>query len=164
LSIFVGSENEKVTLVNLAKLCDDGQRYGIPVLAVTAVGKQMTRDARYLALACRIAAELGAQIVKTYYCDDFEQVVEGCPVPIVVAGGKKVEERDALAMAYNAVRHGAVGLDMGRNIFQSRWPVEMIQAVGSIVRDGKTVDEAWERFLAGVAGSEPRRQPLRSAQ
>ncbi len=144
ISIFVGSPNEKQSLVNLAKLCDEGQRYGIPVLAVTAVGREMIRDARYLGLACRIAAELGAHIVKTYYCEDFEKVVSSCPAPIVVAGGKKVEEKDALTMAHNAVSRGAVGVDMGRNIFQSKWPVQMIQAVRSIVQGGKTDHAAWE--------------------
>ncbi len=146
LSVFVGGPHEKETLTNLAKLCDEGQRYGIPVLAVTAVGKEMSRDARYLRLACRIAAELGAQIVKTYYCEGFEKVVGGCPVPIVIAGGKKIEERDALKLAYVAVSAGAVGVDMGRNIFQSKWPAQMIQAVRSIVHDGKTDAQAWEEF------------------
>lgn len=146
ISIFVGSANEKRTLTNLAKLCDNGQKYGIPVLAVTAVGRDMVRDARYLGLACRIAAELGAQIVKTYYCQDFEKIVGGCPVPIVIAGGKKIEERAALRLAHDAISAGAVGVDMGRNIFQSKWPVQMIQAVRSIVHDGKTDAEAWEAF------------------
>lgn len=146
ISIFVGSQNERRSLTNLSKLCDQGQRYGVPVLAVTAVGKQMVRDARYLGLACRIAAELGAQIVKTYYCEDFEKVVGGCPAPIVIAGGKKIEEKDALTLASSAVQHGAVGVDMGRNIFQSRWPVQMIRAVRSIVHDGKSNQQAWEEF------------------
>ncbi len=146
ISIFVGSPNEKTTLTNLARLCDEGQRYGIPVLAVTAVGKEMVRDARYLGLACRIAAELGAQIVKTYYCDGFEKVVEGCPVPVVIAGGKKIEERDALSLAQKAVSAGAVGVDMGRNIFQSRWPVPMIQSVRRIVYENATDAEAWADF------------------
>ena len=150
ISIFVGSENEKQSLTNLAKLCDRGQKYGIPVLAVTAVGKEMTRDARYLGLACRIAAELGAQIVKTYYCDGFEKIVAGCPVPIVIAGGKKIEERDALRLAHNAISAGAIGVDMGRNIFQSKWPVPMIQAVRSIVHDGKSADEAWDQLQSAI--------------
>ena len=151
LSIFVGAPNEKQTLVNLSRLCDQGQRYGIPVLAVTAVGKAMARDARYLGLASRIAAELGAQIVKTYFCDDFEKVVNGCPVPVVIAGGKKIEERDALQLAYNAVSRGAVGVDMGRNIFQSKWPVAMIRAVRSIVQDGRTDAEAWDFLQSQIA-------------
>ncbi len=150
LSIFVGSAHEKQTLTNLARLCDRGQKYGIPVLADTAVGKEMARDARYLGLACRIAAELGAQIVKTYYCNDFEKVVAGCPVPIVIAGGKKVEERDALKLACSAVGEGAVGVDMGRNIFQSKWPVHMIQAVRSIVHDRRTNAQAWEQFQRAI--------------
>lgn len=150
LSIFVGAPHEKETLTNLATLCDEGHTYGIPVLAVTAVGKEMVRDARYLGLASRIAAELGAQIVKTYYCEGFENVVAGCPVPIVIAGGKKIEERDALKLAYDAVSAGAVGVDMGRNIFQSKWPVQMIQAVRSIVHDGKTDAETWESFQRAI--------------
>jgi putative autoinducer-2 (AI-2) aldolase len=146
LSIFVGSENERRTLANLAKLVDLGEQYGIPVLAVTAVGKDMVRDARYLALCCRIAAELGARIVKTYYCEGFEEVVGGCPAPIVIAGGKKIEERDALELAHDAVSRGAVGVDMGRNIFQSDNPVGMIRAVRQVVHENKTPDEAF-RFL-----------------
>lgn len=144
LSVFVGAPNERRSLTNLGRLCNEGQRYGIPILAVTAVGKKMVRDARYLALACRIAAELGAQIVKTYYCEGFEKVIAGCPVPVVIAGGKKIKERDALTLAYKAVSEGAVGVDMGRNIFQSRWPVQMIQAVRSIVHGGQTDTEAWK--------------------
>lgn len=150
ISIFVGAPHEKQTLTNLARLCDQGQKYGIPVLAVTAVGKDMARDARYFSLASRIAAELGAQIVKTYYCEGFEQVVSGCPVPIVIAGGKKIEERDALRLAHDAVSAGAVGVDMGRNIFQSKWPVPMIQAVRSIVQDGKSDVEVWDQFQRAV--------------
>ena len=146
LSIFVGGENEKQTLLNLSKLVDAGEQYGIPVLAVTAVGKEMTRDARYLGLACRIAAELGAHLVKTYYCEDFRKVVDGCPVPVVIAGGKKLPEREALELAYNAIHAGAVGVDMGRNIFQSESPVAMIRAVRSIVHENATVDEAYDLF------------------
>ncbi len=144
MSIFVGSAHEKQTLTNLARLCDEGQKYGIPVLAVTAVGKEMAREARYLGLACRIAAELGAQIVKTYYCEGFEKLVNGCPVPVVIAGGKKIEERDALTLAYKAVSNGATGVDMGRNIFQSKWPVAMIRGVRGIVQEGKSDAEAWD--------------------
>ena len=141
LSIYVGSKYEHQTLKNLATLVSECEEYGIPVLAVTAVGKEMTRDARYLSLACRIAAELGAHVVKTYYCEDFEKVVETCPIPVVIAGGKKVAEKDALELAYNAVRDGAVGVDMGRNIFQSKDPVGMIKAVRSIVhKDVKPKD------------------------
>src|ERR687884_679756 len=148
LSIFVGSKYEHQTLSNLAKLVDEGERYGIPVLAVTAVGKEMTRDARYLSLACRIAAELGAHIVKTYYCENFEKVVEGCPIPIIIAGGKKLpQEADALELAYNAVQHGAAGVDMGRNIWQSDYPVEMIKAVRAIVHENLNVNEAYNILL-----------------
>lgn len=146
VSVFVGSEHEKQTLANLAQLVDEGERYGMPVLAVTAVGREMTRDARYLGLACRIAAELGASVVKSYYCEDFRKVVEGCPVPVVIAGGKKLPERDALRLAHDAISDGAVGVDMGRNIFQSTNPVGMIKAVQAVVHGGKSVDEALQVF------------------
>ena len=144
LSIFVGSANEKQTLLSLSELVNQGEENGIPVLAVTAVGREMVRDVRYLGLATRIAAELGAHIVKTYYCEDFENVVEGCPVPIVIAGGKKIPELDALKLAYNAIQAGAVGVDMGRNIFQSETPVAMIRAVRSIVQENYTPEEAYD--------------------
>lgn len=146
LSIFVGSEFEKETLVNLARLVDEGERYGIPVLAVTAVGKEMVRDARYLGLSCRIAAEIGAHLVKTYYCEDFEKVVESCPIPVIVAGGKKTPEIEALELAFNSVRGGAVGVDMGRNIFQSDSPVGMIRAVRAIVHEKASVKEAFSIY------------------
>lgn len=146
LSIFVGGEYEKQTLLSLSKLVDEGERYGMPVLAVTAVGREMTRDARYLGLACRIAAELGAHIVKTYFCEGFEKVVEGCPVPMVMAGGKKIPEKEALQLTFNAINAGAVGVDMGRNIFQSDSPVSMIKAVRSIVHDNANADEAFQLF------------------
>ncbi|HID93843.1 MAG TPA: 3-hydroxy-5-phosphonooxypentane-2,4-dione thiolase [bacterium (Candidatus Stahlbacteria)] len=146
LSIYVGSEHEHQTLLNLSKLIDEGIKYGIPVLAVTAVGKEMTRDARYLGLCCRIAAELGAHMVKTYYCEDFKKVVESCPVPIVIAGGKKTAERDALQLAFNAIHEGAVGVDMGRNIFQSEHPVAMIKAVRAIVHENASVAQAYDLF------------------
>ncbi|PIU21584.1 MAG: 3-hydroxy-5-phosphonooxypentane-2,4-dione thiolase [Candidatus Diapherotrites archaeon CG08_land_8_20_14_0_20_34_12] len=149
LSIFVGAQYERQTLLNLAKLVDEGEQCGMPVLAVTAVGKDMGRDARYLGLACRIAAELGAHFVKTYYCKDFSQIVDSCPVPIVVAGGTKVSEKEALELAYNAISEGAVGVDMGRNIFQSDYPVAMIKAVRSIVHDGFNVNEALDLFEKG---------------
>lgn len=147
LSIFVGSKYEHQTLSNLSKLVDEGEKYGIPVLAVTAVGKEMARDARYLALSCRIAAELGAHLVKTYYCEKFEKVVEGCPVPVIIAGGKKLPEKEALNLTFNAIRDGASGVDMGRNIWQSDHPIEMIQAVRSIVHDRLTVEESVSSFL-----------------
>lgn len=146
LSIFVGSEHERQTLLNLARLVDEGQEYGIPVLAVTAVGKELEkRDARYLGLACRIAAELGASFVKTYYCEDFEKVVQGCPVPLVIAGGPKLEtELDALTLTHDAVAKGAVGVDMGRNIWQSDFPVPMIKAVRKVVHENVGPEEAQE--------------------
>ncbi len=147
LSIFVGSPHEKETLLSLARLVDEGEKFGMAVLAVTAVGKDMVRDARYLSLACRIAAELGAHFVKTYYCDNFESVVETCPVPIVIAGGKKTSEKEALELAANAVRCGAVGVDMGRNIFQSEDPVAMIKAVRAVVHEKKSAAEAHALFL-----------------
>ena len=144
VSVFVGSEHEKETLSNLAEMVNAGERYGMPVLAVTAVGREMARDARYLGLACRIAAELGASLVKTYHCPDFRKVVDGCPVPVIIAGGKKIPERDALQLAANAVADGASGVDMGRNIFQSSDPVGMIRAVRKIVHEGKGADEAFK--------------------
>lgn len=147
--IFVGSDHEKETLANLAEPVNEGERYGMPVLAVTAVGREMARDARYLGLACRIAAELGAGVVKTYYCDDFHKVVEGCPVPVIIAGGKKLPEREPLQLARSATSEGAVGVDMGRNIFQSENPVGMIRAVRAIVHEDKGVDEAYEVFSKG---------------
>ena len=147
LSIFVGGKYEHQTLSNLSKLVDEGEKYGIPVLAVTAVGKEMARDSRYLGLSCRIAAELGAHLVKTYYCEKFEEVVEGCPVPVIIAGGKKLPEKDALNLTFNAIRDGASGVDMGRNIWQSDHPIEMIQAVRAIVHDGLSVEESFNSFF-----------------
>jgi putative autoinducer-2 (AI-2) aldolase len=143
LSIFVGAEGERRTLLNLARLVDAGERAGIPVLAVTAVGKDMNRDARYLGLCCRIAAELGAHFVKTYYCEGFEEIVRSTPVPLVIAGGKKIPEKDAIQLAHNAVRAGARGVDMGRNIFQSDCPVGMIRAVRSVVHGGASPADAY---------------------
>jgi putative autoinducer-2 (AI-2) aldolase len=148
LSIFVGTEHERQTLLNLAKLVDEGERHGIPVLAVTAVGKEMARDSRYLGLCCRIAAELGAHFVKTYYVEGFEEMVRSCPVPIVVAGGKKVPEKEALELAHNAIKGGAVGVDMGRNIFQSKHPIAMIQAVREIVHNNASVSQAYKLFTS----------------
>jgi 3-hydroxy-5-phosphonooxypentane-2,4-dione thiolase len=151
VSVFVGSEHEKETLMNLANLVSEGERYGMPVLAVTAVGKEMNRDSRYLGLACRVAAELGAHMVKTYYCEDFRRVVDGCPVPVVIAGGKKIPELDALRLAGSAISDGAVGVDMGRNIFQSADPVAMIRAVRGVVHEGKAPEEAFESFSKALA-------------
>jgi putative autoinducer-2 (AI-2) aldolase len=146
LSVFVGGEYEKQTLISLARLVDLGEQYGIPVLAVTAVGKEMVRDVRYLSLATRIAAEMGAHFVKTYYCEGFEEVVKNCPVPVVIAGGKKIEESEALKLAHNAVQEGAVGVDMGRNIFQSEDPVAMIQAVRAVVHEKLSPGKAFELY------------------
>src|SRR3989338_1250040 len=143
MSIFVGGKHESRTVANLGKLVNEAEEYGMPVLAITAVGKQMVRDARYLALACRIAVEQGAHIIKTYYCEEFSKVIEACNgVPVVIAGGKKIDEKDALQMARNAIDEGALGVDMGRNIFQSDNPVGMIKAVKSIVHEGKSAEEA----------------------
>ena len=137
LSIYIGSPYEHQTLVAFSNLIDAGYDAGIPILAVTAVGREMARDARYLGLASRMAAEMGANLVKTYYCEDFERVTTTCPVPVVMAGGKKIPELDALTMAYNAVSEGAVGVDMGRNIFQSDYPVGMIKAVRAVVHQNE---------------------------
>ncbi len=148
LSIFVGTQHEHQTLTNLGHLVNQGEEYGVPVLAVTAVGKELEkRDARYLGLACRIAAEIGAHFVKTYYCEDFERVVKGCPVPLVVAGGPKLEtELDAFQLAYDAISEGAVGVDMGRNIWQSENAVAMIRSIREIVHRGASVREAQQVY------------------
>ena len=146
MSIFVGSANEDRTISNLGRLVNEAERYGMPVLAVTAVGKDMARDARYLALASRIAAEIGAHFVKTYYCKDFYKVVEGCPVPVVIAGGKKIAEIEALKMTDNAIREGASGVDMGRNIFQSDRPAGMIKAIKAIVHNGISAEQAYKTY------------------
>lgn len=146
LSVYVGSEHEHKTLVNLSKLVDAGEEYGIPTLAVTAVGKDMVRDERYLSLACRIAAELGARLVKTYYCENFRKLIKKVPIPVVIAGGKKIPEFDALELTSKAIGDGAVGVDMGRNIFQAQNPVAMIQAVRSIVHEGYSVKKAYALY------------------
>jgi putative autoinducer-2 (AI-2) aldolase len=148
VQVFIGGEFETQSIHNLTRLVDAGNRYGMPILGVTAVGKNMTRDARYFRLACRIAAELGAHFVKTYYIEeDFETVTASCPVPIVMAGGKKLPELDALNMAHKAICEGAAGVDMGRNIFQSDAPEAMIKAVSKVVHDGMKPAEAHELFL-----------------
>ncbi len=147
VQVFIGGEFEKESIINMTRMVDIGTRYGIPTLAVTAVGKDMARDARYFRLATRICAELGAHYIKTYYIDEgFETVTASCPVPIVMAGGKKIPERDALTMAYNAVQQGASGVDMGRNIFQSEDPVAMIQAVKAVVHENEAPDKAFELY------------------
>jgi len=145
-SILVGQSFERDTILGMTKYIDECERYGIPVLAVTAVGKGLGKDAKYLSLASRMAAELGAHIVKTYYCKDFEKVVETCPVPIVIAGGKKIPEQEALQMAYDALQAGAIGVDMGRNVFQSSDPVSMIKAVNTIVHNKYKPKEAFDVF------------------
>ncbi|HLM69844.1 MAG TPA: 3-hydroxy-5-phosphonooxypentane-2,4-dione thiolase [Thermoplasmata archaeon] len=148
LSVFVGAPHEHQSLANLAELVDDGESCGMPVLAITAVGKELEkRDARYLALACRVSAELGAHLVKTYYCDGFSKVVDACPVPVVVAGGPKLDTVEAaFALAHGAIADGARGIDMGRNIWQSEHPVAMLKALRAIVHDGATVREAMQTF------------------
>lgn len=147
VQVFIGGENETKSVRNLTTLVDQGQATGIPVLGVTAVGKDMVRDARYFRLATRISAELGAAFVKTYYVEEgFETVTSACPVPIVIAGGKKVEEREALRVAYRAIDQGAAGVDMGRNVFQSEHPAAMLTAVRGVVHDGLTDAEAYELF------------------
>ncbi|KAA9131731.1 3-hydroxy-5-phosphonooxypentane-2,4-dione thiolase [Microbacterium caowuchunii] len=147
VQVFIGGDNETKSVKNLTTLVDQGQRTGIPVLAVTAVGRDMVRDARYFRLATRISAELGAAFVKTYYVEDgFETVTSSCPVPIVIAGGKKVEEKEALRISYQAIQEGAAGVDMGRNVFQSEHPAAMLSAIRGVVHDGLTPAEAYELF------------------
>jgi putative autoinducer-2 (AI-2) aldolase len=147
VQVFIGGEYERQSISNMTTMVDWGNRYGIPTLAVTAVGKDMARDARYFRLATRICAELGAQYIKSYYIEEgFETVTASCPVPIVMAGGKKIPELDALTMAYNAVQQGASGVDMGRNIFQSESPVAMIQAVKAVVHENETPDKAFDLY------------------
>ncbi len=146
--IYIGAEHEHKSIGNVVKLVDAGLRYGIPTMAVTGVGKDMVCDARYFGLATRIAAELGAQFVKSYYTESgFERVVLGCPVPIVIAGGKKLAERDALEMAYRAIDAGAAGVDMGRNVFQSTNPRGMLRALAAVVHGGETGGRAHAMFL-----------------
>ena len=149
LQVFIGGEFETRSVHNMTRLVDMGLRYGIPTMAVTAVGKDMVRDAKYFRLACRICAELGAQIIKTYYVPEgFETVTASCPVPIVMAGGKKIPVLDALTMAYNAVQQGASGVDMGRNIFQSDAPKAMMQVIGKVVHENMKPADAYELYEA----------------
>src|SRR5262249_2668186 len=144
---FIGGEHETRSVHNMTRLVDAGLRYGIPVMGITAVGAQMVRDAKYFRLACRIIAELGAQYVKTYFVPEgFGTVTPSFPVPIVMAGGKKLPELEALTMAYNAVRQGAAGVDMGRNIFQSEAPKAMIAAINAVVHKHTKPAEAFELF------------------
>ncbi|MFH0409073.1 3-hydroxy-5-phosphonooxypentane-2,4-dione thiolase LsrF, partial [Klebsiella quasipneumoniae] len=142
---YIGSEYEHQSINNIIKLVDAGNRYGMPVLAVTGVGKEMTRDARYFSLASRIAAEMGAQFVKTYFVEEgFEKVTASCPVPIVIAGGKKLPEHEALEMCWRAIDQGASGVDMGRNIFQSSAPRAMLKAVKKVVHENLNAREAYQ--------------------
>jgi len=148
LSIYVGAKHQHQTLINLSELIDMGEEYGIPVLAVTAIGKELAkRDARFLSLACRIAAELGAHFIKTYYCEDFDKVVDSCPVPIVIAGGPKMEtETEVFEIAYDAIQKGAQGVDFGRNVWQNPKPIAMIKAIRAVVHENATVKEAQDIY------------------
>ena len=147
VQVFVGGEFETQSVHNLTRLVDQGNRLGVAVLGVTAVGKELVRDAKYLRLAARICAELGAHLVKTYFCPEgFETVAASCPVPLVMAGGKKLPELDAMKMAYNAIQQGASGVDMGRNIFQADAPVAMIQAIGKIAHEGLKPEHAYDLY------------------
>jgi putative autoinducer-2 (AI-2) aldolase len=148
LSIFVGSDYENDSLLNLSQLVNEGERYGIPVMAVTAVGRELEkRDARYLAMACRIAAELGARVVKTYWCKDFDKVATGCPVPIILAGGPQVDtEREVFDFIHDGLQKGAIGVNLGRNIWQNDHPIAMIKAIRAVVHEKATPQEAEELF------------------
>lgn len=148
MSVFVGSDYEKESLLNLAELVNQCEDFGIPVMAVTAVGKELEkRDARYLSLCCRIAAELGARVVKTYWCRDFDKVVCGCPVPVVMAGGPKCEtELEVMEFVYDGIQNGAIGLNLGRNVWQNPHPVAIMQALRAIIHENRTPREAWELF------------------
>ena len=156
IQVFIGGEFETRSVHNMTRLVDAGLRVGIPVMGITAVGKNMVRDAKYFRLACRIIAELGAQYVKTYYVEEgFDTVTASCPVPIVMAGGKKLAELDALTMAYNAIQEGAAGVDMGRNIFQSESPVAMIKALRMVVHEGEKPKAAFDFFMAEKRKAKP---------
>lgn len=148
VSVFIGSDHEKETLLNLSRLVNECERYGIPVMAVTAVGKEMEkREARYLALSCRIAAELGARVVKTYWCEKFEKVVKGCPVPVVVAGGPKCEtEKEVFEFVHDGIEKGAIGINLGRNVWQGRRPVAMAKALNAIIHGKADVKKAVKVF------------------
>ena len=151
LSVFIGTDYEKESLLNLSKLVNEGEKYGIPVMAVTAVGKEMEkREARYLALCCRIAAELGARIVKTYWCEDFDRVVNGCPVPVVMAGGPQTEtELEVFKFVHDGIQKGAIGVNLGRNVWQNEYPVAMIKALRAIIHDNATPEKAQEIYDTG---------------
>ena len=147
--VYIGTEHEHQSIKNIIKMVDAGMRVGMPVMAVTGVGKDMARDQRYFSLASRIAAEMGANIIKTYFVEEgFERITAGCPVPIVIAGGKKLPENEALDMCFRAIDQGASGVDMGRNIFQSENPVAMMKAVRAVVHGGESAAQAYQLFLS----------------
>lgn len=150
ISVFIGSDYEHQTLKNLGKLVDEGERYGIPVMVVTAVGREMEkRDARYLSLCCRIAAELGAKVVKTYWCENFDKVTGGCPVPVVMAGGPKTNsDLEVFEFVYDGMQKGAIGVNLGRNIWQNEHPVAMIKSLRAIIHENATAKQANELFIA----------------
>jgi 3-hydroxy-5-phosphonooxypentane-2,4-dione thiolase len=166
MSIFIGAPHEHESLVSLGNLVNEGEEYGIPVLAVTAVGKELEkRDARYLGLACRMSAEFGAHLVKTYYCENFENVVTACPVPVIIAGGPKLAtELDVFNLTYDALQAGAAGVDMGRNIWQNDHPVAMIKAVRAIVHQRATVKEANEIFEKLKNESSQKNKPTKKSK
>ncbi len=155
ISIFVGSDYEKESLLNLSKLVDEGEKYGIPVMAVTAVGKELEkRDTRYLALCSRIAAELGARVVKTYWCENFDKVTQGCPVPVVMAGGPQVDtELEVFEFVHDGIQKGAVGVNLGRNVWQNDYPVAMIKALRAIIHENATPKEAQEIYDSIKSGN-----------
>jgi 3-hydroxy-5-phosphonooxypentane-2,4-dione thiolase len=147
VQVYIGGVHEHESIRNLVQVVDSGNRYGVPTMAVTGVGKELARDAKYLGLANRTCAEIGAHFVKTYYCErDFAKVAAGCPVPLVIAGGKKTSELEALQMAYQAINEGAAGVDMGRNIFQCEAPHAMIQAVRAVVHGNETPEKAFDLY------------------
>ncbi|MBN1165903.1 MAG: 3-hydroxy-5-phosphonooxypentane-2,4-dione thiolase [Methanospirillaceae archaeon] len=154
VSVYIGSVNQQQTILNLTGMINEAESYGIPVLAVTAVGKNMARDLRYLGLASRICQDAGARIIKTYYCEEFSRLVDAVsPTPVVVAGGKYSSPPDALRMAYDSVEAGAVGVDFGRNIFQDANPVGMIKAINAIVHENHTTTEAMDIYNEYLPGA-----------
>lgn len=156
ISIFVGTDYEKESLLNLANLVNEGEKYGIPVMAVTAVGKELERrEARYLALCCRIAAELGARVVKTYWCEGFEKVAQGCPVPVVMAGGPQVDtELEVFEFVYDGIQKGAIGVNLGRNIWKNNFPVAMAKALRAIIHENATPKKAQEIYESVKVGKQ----------
>ncbi|MBI5845160.1 MAG: 3-hydroxy-5-phosphonooxypentane-2,4-dione thiolase [Deltaproteobacteria bacterium] len=158
VSVFVGTDYERQSLMNLAKLVSECERYGIPVMAVTAVGKELEkRDSRYLGLCCRIAAELGARVVKTYWCENFEKVSYGCPVPVIMAGGPKVEDQGVFNFVHDGMTKGAKGVNLGRNIWQHEHPVAMMKALFAIVHEKATPADAMKIFKAETQGGAPKK-------